>query len=255
MLLPLLLKGLVAAVIVGFVTASIQSWVDRFFLVIMLVGIVGLPITQAIPINLIVVTLAALMLALRQTAVLGSVREDWALVVVPAAVGAILGRVLALNLTPKVLLAVLGVYSILAGLRLALIRPLPEKEAKAHPAWLAPISFGAALLTGLLSAGGKVFQVPLYNAALGRHPRQAYALAALAVSVAAPVALATQIGMGVALTASQILLALYLFVLIAGVALIVQRFWTPRLNQWVTWIIAPILVLVGVRFLWMVLAR
>jgi uncharacterized membrane protein YfcA len=255
MLLPLLLKGLVAAVIVGFVTASIQSWVDRFFLVIMLVGIVGLPITQAIPINLIVVTLAALMLALRQTAVLGSVREDWALVVVPAAVGAILGRVLALSLTPKVLLAVLAIYSILAGLRLALIRPLPEKETKAHPAWLGPISFGAALLTGLLSAGGKVFQVPLYNAALGRHPRQAYALAALAVSVAAPVALATQVGMGVALTASQILLALYLFVLIVGVALIVQRFWTPKLNQWVTWIIAPILVLVGVRFLMMVLAR
>jgi len=38
-----------------------------------------------------------------------------------------------------------------------------------------------------------------------------------------------------------------------GTALIVQRFWTPRLNQWVTWVIAPILVLVGIRFLWMAL--
>lgn len=28
---PLLLKGLLAGVIVGFVTASIKSWVDRFF--------------------------------------------------------------------------------------------------------------------------------------------------------------------------------------------------------------------------------
>jgi len=254
MLLPLLLKGLIAAVIVGFVTASIQSWVDRFFLVIMLVGIVGLPITQAIPVNLIVVTLAALMMALRQSAVLGSVRQDWAPVVISAAVGAIVGRVLALNLAPQALLAVLGIYAILAGVRLAFVRPLPEKETKAHSAWLTPVSFGAAILTGLLSAGGKVFQVPLYNAALGRHPRQAYALAALGVSVAAPVALATQIGMGVALTATELLLALYLFALIVGVALIVQRFWTAKLNQVVTWIIAPILVVVGVRFLWMVLA-
>ncbi|MGQ9490400.1 MAG: TSUP family transporter [Anaerolineae bacterium] len=251
MLTPLLLKGLLAAIVVGFVTASIQSWVDRFFLVIMLIGIVGLPITEAIPVNLIVVSLAALMMALRQSAVLGSVRQDWALVVIPAAVGAILGRVLALSLAPTVLLAVLGVYAILAGVRLAFIRPLPEKETKAHPAWLTPISFGAALLTGLLSAGGKVFQVPLYNAALGRHPKQAYALAALGVSVAAPVALATQISLGVTLTATQILLALYLFALIVGVALLVQRFWTPRLNQVVAWIIAPILVLVGVRFLMM----
>ena len=92
----------------------------------------------------------------------------------------------------------------------------------------------AALLTGLLSAGGKVLQVPLYNAALGRHPKQAYALAALGVAVAAPVALAAQIGVGVSLTTAQVLLALYLFALIVGVALIVQRFWTPKLNQWVT---------------------
>jgi hypothetical protein len=31
--------------------------------------------------------------------------------------------------------------------------------------------------------------------------------------------------------------------------LAVQRFWTPRLNQVVTWIISPLLVLVGIRFL------
>jgi uncharacterized membrane protein YfcA len=253
MLVALLLKGLIAAVIVGFVTGSIQSWVDRFFLVIVLVGIVGLPITQAISVNLIVVSLAALMMALRQGAVLGSVRQDWTLVVIPAVVGAILGRVVALSLAPTALTAVLGIYAILAGARLAFIRPLPEKESKAHPAWLAPVSFGAAVLAGLLSAGAKVFQVPLYNAALGRHPKQAYALAALGVSVAAPVALATQISMGVALTATQLLLALYLFAIIVGVALLVQRFWTPKLNQIVTWIIAPVLVAVGVRFLVMAL--
>lgn len=253
MLLPLLLKGLLAALIVGFVTASIQSWVDRFFLVIMLVGIVGLPITDAVTINLMVVSLAALMMVLRQTDVLTSVRDDWALVILPAIIGAVLGRVIGLNVSPAVLMILLGIYALLAGLRLAFIRPLPEKEAKAHPAWLAPIAFGASLLTGLLSAGAKVFQVPFLNIALGRHPKQAYALAALSVSVSAPLALATQIGLGVTLTVSQVLLALYLFALIVGVALIVQRFWTPKLNQIVTWIISPILVLVGVRFLLMAL--
>ncbi|MEP0806972.1 MAG: sulfite exporter TauE/SafE family protein [Chloroflexota bacterium] len=253
MLLPLLLKGLLAALIVGFVTASIQSWVDRFFLVILLVSIVGLPITDAVTINLMVVSLAALMMALRQTDVLTSVRQDWALVILPAILGAVLGRVIGLSVSAQVLTILLGAYALLAGLRLAFIRPLPEKETKAHPAWLAPIAFGASLLTGMLSAGAKVFQVPLFNMALGRHPKQAYALAALGVSVAAPVALATQIGLGAAPTVSQILVAIYEFVLIVGVALVVKRFWTPKLNQIVTWIISPILVLVGVRFLMMAL--
>jgi uncharacterized membrane protein YfcA len=245
----LLLKSLLAAIIVGFVTASIQSWVDRFFLVILLVSLVGLPIKDAVTVNLIVVALAALMMLLRQTDVLNSVRRDWALIVIPATVGAILGRIIGLNISARILMILLGIYAVLAGIRLAFIHPLPEKETPAHPAWLTPIAFIASTLTGLLSAGAKVFQVPLINISLGRHPKQAYALAALSVTVAAPLALATQIGMGVALTGQQLLLALYLFVLIVGVALLVERFWTARLNQIVTWIIAPILVLVGVRFL------
>jgi len=38
-MLVVLLKGLVAGVIVGFVTGAIRSWVDRLFLVLLLVGI------------------------------------------------------------------------------------------------------------------------------------------------------------------------------------------------------------------------
>lgn len=246
MLTILLIKGLLAAVIVGFVTASIQSWVDRFFLVILLVGMLGMTIKDAITTNLIVVSLVALMMALRQSEILRSVRQDWGMIVIPAVIGAILGRVFVLNLNPTMLLAVLGAYVLLVGLRLAFIRPVPAKETSIHPVWLAPVSFGAALLTGVHSAGGKVFQVPLYNLALGRHPKQAYALAA-------PVALATQVSMGYLPSTNQILLAFFLFIFIVGIALIVQRFWTPRLNQWVTWLIAPILFLVGVRFLWMAL--
>lgn len=61
----ILLKGLVAALIVGFMTASIKSWVDRIFLVIMLVGIVGLPIAEAMIVNLGVVAFAALLVVRR----------------------------------------------------------------------------------------------------------------------------------------------------------------------------------------------
>jgi hypothetical protein len=85
--LLLLIKILVASLIVGFVTASIRSWVDRFFLVILLTGLVGLPIQRSIAINLVVVALAALMMALRQSGVLKSVREDWAILVLPAMLG------------------------------------------------------------------------------------------------------------------------------------------------------------------------
>jgi uncharacterized membrane protein YfcA len=248
----LLLKGLLAGLIVGFVTASIQSWVDRFFLVIILVGLLQLPIQEAVVINLIVVSLAALMMLLRQTQVLTSVQGDWALVALPAALGGILGRVAALNVRPQVLLGVLGVYAILAGLRIALIKPLPERENKAHPAWMALIAGLSGLLAGFLSAGGKPFSVPVYNAALGHHPRRAYALATLGVVSGAWLGLLTQVALGYPLRQDNLLLALYLFVVIALTALAVERFWTPQLNRIVTYIIAPILVLVGARFLWMV---
>ncbi len=143
MLVMLLLKGLLAAIIVGFVTASIQSWVDRFFLVILLVTLIGLPIQEAITINLIVVSLSALMLALRQSEILRSVREEWPVVALPAIVGAIAGRVSGLWLPPQVLTILLGIYAILAGLRLAFIRPIPAKENSMHSVWIAPSTFMA----------------------------------------------------------------------------------------------------------------
>lgn len=252
-MLVLLLKGLIAGLIVGFVTASIKSWVDRFFLVIMLVGLLQMPIQEAIIVNLIVISMAALMMMLRQSQVLTSVQADWPLVVLPAVLGGAVGRILALNIGARWLLAALGVYAILAGLRLVLIKPMPERDDKAHPAWMAPIAALSGGLAGLLSAGGKPFTVPLYNAALGHHPRRAYALATLGVVSGAWVAVLTQVALGHPLEQGNLLLALYLFVIIVLTALGVERFWTPELNRIVTYVIAPLLVLVGARFLWMVL--
>lgn len=249
LILPLLLKGLLAGVIVGFVTASIKSWVDRFFLVILLVSLLNLPIQEAVGVNLIVIGLSALMLVLRQWPVLASVRQEWPQIILPSILGGALGRLLALQTHASVVIIVLGIYAILVGLRLVLIKPMPERKIKGHPNWLAPVAFLAGGLAGFLSAGGKPFKVPVYNWILGHHPQRAYAMASIGVSVAAWSALATQVGVGQPIAPADIGLAIYEFVIITLVALGIERIWTPRLNQVVTWIIAPILVLVGIRFL------
>lgn len=252
--IPFIIKGLLAGVIVGFVTASIKSWVDRFFLVILLVSIMGFPIQEAVVINLIVIALAALMLALRQWQVLNSVREEWPRIILPSILGGVLGRLLALQTQAPIMLIILGIYAILVGLRLFLIKPMPERETKGHPNWLAPVAFLAGGLAGFLSAGGKPFKVPIYNWILGHHPQRAYAMASVGVSVAAWSALTAQVAVGQSIAARDLGLAIYEFIIITLVALGIERIWTPRLNQIVTWVIAPILVLVGIRFILLGLA-
>lgn len=251
MLISILFKGLLAGVIVGFVTASIKSWVDRFFLVILLVSMLGLPIQQAISINLVVVAIAALMMALRQWQVFTSIKDDWAMIIIPSILGGMSGRLLGLQLSAATLLIVLGIYAILVGIRLVTVKPMPQKETPAHPAWLAPIAFLAGGLTGLFSAGGKPFKVPAYNWLLGHHPKRAYALASVGVAAAAWGALLTQFAIGETLSAADLSLAIYEFIIITLTALGIQRLWTPKLGKIVAWIVAPILVLVGIRFLMM----
>ncbi len=249
MALAILIKGLFAGIIVGFVTASIQSWVDRFFLVVLLVSMLGLPIQQAVSINLVVVAIASLMMALRQTQVFTSVQEDWAMIIIPSILGGMLGRLLGLQLSAKALLLTLGIYAILVGIRLVTVKPIPQKESPAHPAWQAPIAFLAGGLTGLLSAGGKPFKVPIYNWILGHHPQRAYALASVGVATAAWSAILTQLAVGEMLSPTALTLAVYEFIVITLTALGVQRIWTPKLGKIVAWVVSPLLILVGIRFL------
>ena len=253
----LLLKGLVAALVVAFVTASIKSWVDRVFLAIMLVGIVGLPIGEAIIINLGVVALAAILMVIRQRKALQAAapagKSEWLLIIIPAIAGGVAGRLVAGAFSPAVLLAFLGVYAILVGLRIFFIKPLAERETKAHPAWLAPVAFGSGLLAGFISAGGKPFAVPAYNNAMGHHPQRAYAFASLGVAVATWSALLTQVALVAVPAGEDLLLAIYEFALVTIIALVVQRFWSEKLNRIVNLTIAPILLIVGIRFLVMAL--
>lgn len=254
----LLIKGLIAALIVGFVTSSIRSWVDRVFLVIMLVSIVGLPINQAITVNLMVIALASGLMLIRQGRVLRSSiptgKSEWLLIVIPAIIGGLTGRLISASYSSTVLLAILGIYAILVGLRIFVIKPLKERETKAHPVWFAPVSLISGLLTGLISAGGKPFAVPAYNNAMGHHPQRAYAFASLGVMAAALTALTGQFAFIAAPSVNEMLLALYEFVLITAVALIVNKVWSEKLNKIVNLSIAPVLIVVGIRFLMMAFA-
>ena len=51
------------------------------------------------------------------------------------------------------------------------------------------------------------------------------------------------------LTVPELVLALYEFALVTLAALIVSKFWSEKLNKIVNLTIAPILIIVGIRFL------
>lgn len=251
--IPILFKGLIAAMIVGFVTSSIRSWIDRVFLVIMLITIVGLPIKEAIQVNLLVLAFSALFHILRngnqlKNAISAS-SSEWQIIIISASIGGILGRVVNNSVGPTVLMGILGFYAILVSMRILFIKPMPEKETKAHPALLSPVSFAGGFLTGLISAGGKPFIVPAYNNAMGHHPKRAYALASLGVIAAAFASIVTQAALPGSFSAGQLLLALYEFILVTLIALLVNKFWTEKLAKIVNLTIAPILMLVGIKFL------
>jgi uncharacterized membrane protein YfcA len=249
-----LIKALAAGLVVGFVTASVRSWVDRVFLVIMLVGVVGIPIDRAVTINLIVVALAGVLMAFRQRECIKTMGGEWVLIVLPAILGAVGGRLLGLQAAPAVLIGALGGYAILAGMGIVLIRLVPERENQSWRGWLVPISFLAGTLTGFISTGGKPFKVAVYNNAMGHHTHRAYAFASLGIAVAAWSALGTQLVSGHSILPADLLVSAGEFVIVTLTALGVNKIWTPKLNTIVNLIVAPILLVVGIRFVIMALS-
>jgi hypothetical protein len=74
------------------------------------------------------------------------------------------------------------------------------------------------------------------------------------VTAAAWSAIGAQIATGTPLAPADLGLAAYAFILVTLTALGVNRFWSPKLNQIVTWIISPLLILIGIRFIMLGLA-
>ena len=243
--------GLGALFAVGFVTASIRINVDRFFLVILLVFLVGLPFDRAILINLLVVLAAAGILFFRQSQGLRKLPRQYLLpIVVSSAVGGVAGRCLGLALPQSLLLLLFGVYAVGVGLRLVLVKVDPRAAAVSPPTRLVPLFLSFGLIAGLLSAGGKPFKVPILNRWFGFPPPMAYVLSTVGVACAITAALAAQLILAPGTITGEIAAwALFFILSITAISLVVERFWSQMLQKYVSWAIAPILVAIGVRFL------
>lgn len=244
---------LIAAVVVGFVTSALRIWIDRVFFVIILLTLGHLPIREAIALNVLVLLLASLThgLVRREGWIWGAFGrfpswEGWAAVLAGFA-GGVLGWAWGLTLPGKVLLGALGIYAIAMAMRLAVVKPRQGRPSAAHPSWILPIALGAGALTGLLSAGGKPFAVPLYNRALGHHWPVAYAIATFGTIGAALGASLTQLTLnGYGVPEMETALAAW-----AGIALFAwftDRIWSPKLMKVTALAVAVVLFVVGIRF-------
>lgn len=126
----------------------------------------------------------------------------------------------------------------------------PKAAAVSPPSRLTPLFLFFGLIAGLLSAGGKPFKVPILNRAFGFPPPMAYMLSTVGVASAITAALAAQLILAPrAITGEIVVWAAFFIVAITAVSLVVERFWSPVLQKYVSWTIAPILIIIGVRFL------
>ncbi len=244
---------LIAAVVVGFVTSALRIWIDRVFFVIILLTLGHLAIREAIALNVMVLLLASLShgLVRREGWIWGEFArfpswEGWAAVVAGFAGGA-LGWAWGLGLAGKVLLGGLGLYAIAMAVRLAVVKPRPARPSAGHPGWILPIALGAGALTGLISAGGKPFTVPLYNRALGHHWPVAYAIATFGTIGAALGAGLTQLALN-GYSVPEVETALAAWAGISLFARLTDLIWSPKLMKATALAVAVVLLLVGIRF-------
>ncbi len=256
MLANLVLRAVLASLIVGFVTASIKLNMDRFFLVILLVFLIGMPLEQAILVNLLVLLVAAVILYARQGRGVRAIPRDFLVVIAASsAVGGVLGRLLGLSVPPSVLMILFGIYAIGVGLRLVLVKPNIGAAAGCSSGRLVPLFLFFSVVTGMLSAGGKPFKIPILNLGFGFPLPRAYMLSSVGVAAAVASALATQLVIAPGSFTGEILLwSAWFAVSITLVSLLVEKFWTPTLQKWVSLAISPVLVIVGVRFLLLAMA-
>lgn len=126
----------------------------------------------------------------------------------------------------------------------------PKSAAVSPPSRLTPLFLFFGLIAGLLSAGGKPFKVPILNRAFGFPPSMAYMLSTVGVASAITAALVAQLILAPgAFTGEIVAWAAFFIVAITAISLVVERFWSPALQKYVSWTIAPILIIIGVRFL------
>jgi len=122
----MVLHFLIIILVVGFVTAGLKIRFDRFFTILMLMFVMKKSIFESVNIFLWVIMLGALMIIIgnrNKIAQLPKEMKKKMFVVIPAFtfLASLLGSLLFVNSSNKVLLITLGVLAIIFGLRLAFI--------------------------------------------------------------------------------------------------------------------------------------
>lgn len=143
------------SVIVGIITAGLSIRFDRFFTILLLIFIVGIGIKDAVNIFLVVIFLGALTMLIKNRNNLKKIPAENRikfLTLVPLLAGlfSFLGTWLFFSVSQKVLIATLGILTILYGLRLILIHFSEEEKnyTQARPTIKKICGLGGPMLSG-----------------------------------------------------------------------------------------------------------
>ncbi|QSO47747.1 TSUP family transporter [Alicyclobacillus mengziensis] len=241
--------AILITLIVGFVTTYLKITIDRIFLVLLLVLWMGFGIQQAVVINALVMLLASLLFfrgARPQLAKLpGGVK--WSVVTL-SFIGGIFGRWLGLQMSSRGLLLILGIYAVLIGLRLLLIKPKMVPDGKLQ-AGVSVVTFIFSILTGLISAGGKPLQIPVFVKGFKLSMPQAYLVASLGTIASTVGFLSGELWFTKAIPLSNLAWSWIYFVGISLVMYILEPLWNPKVQKWVTLLVGILLTVVGIKLM------
>lgn len=237
------------ALIVGIVTTYLKITIDRIFLVLLLVLWMGFGIQQAVVINALVMLLASLLFfrGTRQqlSQLPGVVR--WSVVIL-SFVGGIVGRWLGLHTPSRGLLLILGIYAVFVGLRLLIIKPKMVPDGKMH-AGVSIVTFLFSILTGLISAGGKPLQIPVFVKGFKLSMPQSYLVASLGTIASTTGFLVGELWFAKAIPLSNLAWSWIYFVGISLVMFIFEPMWSQKGQKWVTLLVGILLTVVGIKLI------
>jgi len=242
------LVGLIV-VIVGFVTTYLKITIDRIFLVLLLVLWMGLGIQQAIVINTLVMLLASLLFfrgTRTQLAQLPATTK-WSVITL-SFFGGILGRWIGMQTSSRGLLMILGIYALLVGLRLLIIKPKMAPEGQIRTG-VSVVTLLFSVLTGLISAGGKPLQIPILVKGFKLSMPQAYLVASLGTMASAIGFVVGELWFAKSIPFSTIAWSWIYFVGISLVMFIFEPLWNIKGQKWVTLIVGIVLTAVSIKIM------
>lgn len=235
------------ALIVGFVTTYLKITIDRIFLVLLLVLWMGFGIQQAVVINALVMLLASLLFFRGARPQLSHLPANvkWSVVTL-SFIGGIFGRWIGLQLSSRDLLIILGIYAILIGLRLLLVKPKMVPDGKMR-AGVGVVTLVFSVLTGLISAGGKPLQIPVFVKGFKLSMPQAYLVASLGTIASTVGFLTGELWFAKVIPLSNLAWSWIYFVGISLVMYILEPLWNPKIQKWITLVVGILLTAVGIK--------